>query len=50
MAFLIFTHIYDTDLEFIYKDTEENEFIRKSLRDLKKGKVPVTAWLYIRFI
>ena len=49
-GFLIFTHLYDTDIEFVYKDTEENHYIRNSLRDLKIGKVPVTAWLYLRFM
>lgn len=50
MGFLIFTHYYDADIEFIYKKTKENEYLRNSLRDFKKGKVPVTAWLYLRFM
>ena len=49
LGFLIFTHLYDNDIEFLYKETEENEYIRNSLRDFKRGKVPVTAWLYLRF-
>lgn len=28
LGFLIFTHLYDNDIEFVYKETEENEYIR----------------------